>query len=279
MPMSAPASPRSLFARRALAALGAATAGGFFLSEALDDDVLALGFPVVALFASAALVFVPRLSAQLGARAVIWANLILGTLITISGSASERDWAFGMVAALGTALLALGRTGLDDARSPFSPAKHKGPLTLMLVLALADTVSLYFWGALQLESIFDGHHGGIDGGYPLAFPCALLMTAALVGLYRLRVWGMVLNVVGNVVVAGLGISGLIGLPEILVVPLVATAVVQLVLPIPLMFGLATKNVGGGVPPALLRAVPTLTVLALMAVSAAAFVLDVRFIHA
>ncbi|MCA9709974.1 MAG: hypothetical protein KDK70_29315, partial [Myxococcales bacterium] len=68
--------------------------------------------------------------------------------------------------------------------------------------------------------------------------CAALMIVALVGLYRLRVWGLVLNIAANLLIAGLAIADVLDVPGVVQAALCTTAVVQLVLPVPLLIAMA-----------------------------------------
>ena len=182
--------------------------------------------PGVLLLACAALVYRDHLPSQLLVRAGLWSNLILGTLLATSASG---DGEIGVVMALATAagLLALGRSGLDAPSDRFAPVAFRGSLILALVMALADTQSLALFGAIGLERQ--------DGGATLG--CAALMLVALVGLYRLELWGLVLNLVANVLIAGLAFSAVLDLPKPIVFALCTTALIQIALPAPLVLAM------------------------------------------
>src|SRR5690606_1248901 len=122
--------------------------------------------------------------------------------------------------------LAMGRAGLDEEvpAGRFHPVAFRGSLILALVMALADTQSLLLFGILSLST---------DASV-LMLVCAAVMTIAVLGLYRLAVWGLALNLVANLVIAGLGLHGALALPEAIVGALVTTAVLQLLLPVPLL---------------------------------------------
>lgn len=135
--------------------------------------------------------------AALAGRGLLWTSLAFATLFTSFGDAS---WTLTAAAlALCGALAALGRHGLDDPGAAFQPSHHRGPLTLALVLGFADVATLTWWTAIAAS----------DGSAP-ALRCAVgfgaiaaLIAASLVGLYRLRTWGFLLNLTVNLAVVGL----------------------------------------------------------------------------
>lgn len=213
--------------RLALAAIGCVIAGLGFSGFVVDDpDVWPLAMPMLLLFGSAALLFRAHLPSQLLVRAVLWSNLVLGTLISMTGGSSELE--LGAMLAVGSAmgLVSLGRHGLDLPSEDFAPAAFRGSLVLTLVMALADTQSLALFGALHLD------HSPSESLPLLA--CAGFMLVALYGLYHLKLWGLVLNIVANVVIAGLAFTGVLDLPDPIVFALCTTAMIQLALPVPLV---------------------------------------------
>jgi hypothetical protein len=221
-------SPRDpyLTPRRIVASVAAAVAGLSFL-EFFDHGSnvpLALGIPILLLVASAGLMFRNHLPSQILVRAALWSNLVLGTLIAVSGGGHEMP--IGAILAVSTTvgLLALGRSGLTQTTERFAPTAFRASLILALVMALADTQSLALFGTIQLD------HG--DGVGTLA--CAVLMGVALFGLYRLQVWGVVLNIVANVLIATLAFTEVLDLPEPIVFALCTTAAIQVMLPLPLI---------------------------------------------
>lgn len=187
----------------------------------------ALLLPGALLCVSAGLIFRRELASHVFARAVLWSNLLLGFLIAISGSGEEQ--LIGGVIALmtGSALHLVGTAGLRRPSEVFAPVAFRASLVLAVVMALADTQSLTLFGVLQLD------RGNGSTAYPL-LACAGLMIVALYGLYRLRLWGLVLNIVANVLIAGLALFGSLDLPTPLIYALCTTATVQLLLPAPLV---------------------------------------------
>lgn len=182
--------------------------------------------PAGLLFVCALLAGHRALSSQLLVRAVIWCNLLLGFLMSLDGSMRERPVGCAVAVATGVALLALGRRGLEHRSERFSPAAYRGSLVLAMVMALADTQSLTLFGMIRAS------RG--DGSAILLLACAGLMIVALVGLYRLQVWGLALNIAANVLIAGLALTGSLDVPEVVMGALCLTALVQLALPLPLL---------------------------------------------
>ena len=186
----------------------------------------------------AGLVHVRRLELQVLARAVLWSNLVWFALMCVvagrPGAASNiiMWWSAG----IGTALLVLGRVGLDapSHREAFAPVALRGTLVAILVLALADTLALTFWSTLAIEER--------AADIPVVFvgTAGALMLVAVYGLYRLRTWGFVLNVGANIAIAA-GAWLVPDMPEPLLYGLTATAVGQLIAGLPLLRGMMSHG--------------------------------------
>lgn len=271
-------SPRLGLGRRVLASAGSLiAAAGIPVMVAMSpfgpdlEDALSLSIPTLLCVLATFLLHRRHLGSQILARATWWSNLILGMLVSISGTDGE---VVGIMLALGSglALLAMGRAGLDEEAPAgrFHPVAFRGSLILALVMALADTQSLLFFGVLSIMEPF-------PSVLPLA--CAVVMAVAVLGLYRLAVWGLALNLVANVAIAGMGLTGILKLPDPIVAALVTTAVLQLLLPLPLLVALmrgapARPRRGRNLWPAL-----AVVVVVMMALSAyAVFVHQGRLVH-
>lgn len=258
----APIPARTLRAqwRLALASLASLVAALGFLLSFKHTPPLALAIPIGLLVAAAGLVWRPHLPSQLLARAALWSNLLLGSLMSISASSGEQRMGGILALATGVALLALGRAGLARPSPAFTPAAFRGTLILALVMALADTQSLALFGGLRLGR-------SLAAAAPL-LACAALMVVAIVGLYRLRVWGLVVNIAANLLIAGLALAGALEVPRLLAWALATTALVQLALPLPLIVAILR-----GRPPAATAASPLraalipVVVVALMSLAA------------
>ncbi|WP_428265643.1 hypothetical protein [Haliangium sp.] len=190
--------------------------------------VALLMIPTALSLLAAGLLHSRYLGAQMLARATWWSNLILGTLISTTG-AGEDAMLLGLMLTLGSggALLVMGRAGLGagSVAGRFRPVAFRGALIVAMVMALADTQSLLLFGgmtALDYSPSF------------LPLVCAVVMIVAVIGLFRLAVWGLALNLLANLAIAALGLCGVLGLPEPIVAALVTTAALQLLLPLPLL---------------------------------------------
>jgi hypothetical protein len=189
----------------------------------------ALWIPTALLGAAALLCHHRHVGSQLLCRAAFWSNLLLGLLATIIGSSSERPVGVALMVTTGAALLLLGRRGLDgDVRAgSFRPLAFRTTLLAIMVMALADAQSLFLFGTLELE----GWHS--DGRTVLLFGLAGLLVLGLVGLYRLRGWGLVVGAAGCLALAGAALGDALGLPQALNVAFVATSLAQLAIVAPL----------------------------------------------
>ena len=231
-------------ARRVTATLGSLTAAAALPVIATADmhsadmtELAILLIPTALCTLSAVLLHHAYLGSQVLARATWWSNLIFGTLVSISAGDTEGN-RLGFMLAIGSglALLAMGRAGLGHGvrAGRFDPVAFRGLLIVALVMALADTQSLLFFGSMIV-------HDHTRMGMPMdALPlvCAGVMMIAVFGLFRLAVWGLALNLFANVAIAGLGLAGLLELPGPIVGSLVVTAVLQILLPAPLLLAVA-----------------------------------------
>jgi hypothetical protein len=164
--------------------------------------------------------------------------LVLGLLLSILGGSSEMTCGAVMALASGASLLLAGRAGLtSDAPSRFSPIAYRGSLMLALIMAMADAEVLLLWGGLALEQNYHCSVGEVGA----LFACSAAMIVAVYGLYSLKVWGLALNIAANIVIAVLAVTRSIPIPRDGEWGLVATAAVQLVLPIPLLVAFFRKT--------------------------------------
>lgn len=185
-----------------------------------------VGFELVlaVLAAPMLLMHVNRTFAQLAVRVALFATLLVGC----GGGAK----AFGAPAA-GIALVALGTSGLGDkVGETFRPRAHRGLLQALVIVAGIEflLLSLRLPHALRDFSPWIFEHPR-RAAFELVWPIAA--AAALWGLYRMRVWG-VLSLVGTstglFVLAGLGfrrVAGIVWLPlsQRIWLPLTALSIV------------------------------------------------------
>jgi hypothetical protein len=141
------------------------------------------------------------------------------------GWRGELGQSLAIMAGTAAALAASGRRGLEeDEASGFAPAGYRRTLMVALAMALADTQSLLFYGVAWFE-----RHGIVTSSLLLGG----LMTAATVGLFRLRVWGLLLSLGTSLAIAGSAVAGVLAVPSPVDSILVVTALVQLAVLMPL----------------------------------------------
>lgn len=214
------------------AALAAFSIGYLFLADRGSKPVAALMWVAVACLPPVALQLA-SFKAQLLARAVLWMNLLFGTLWSFASF--KLEWmSLGLVLSAGTALLLLGSRGLEEGvqnkPSAFAPVALRGVLVSIVIMALADAMSLLFWAGVVVE-MGDHHarHWPALIFFALAGPT---MLVAVIGLLRLRTWGFLLNLVANVAIAAT--VWLFDMPKELRILLTATAVVQVLVGLPVV---------------------------------------------
>jgi hypothetical protein len=225
-----------LVSRRAGASLGAL--GGAVCMRSWSGGPLpsALWLPTLLLLASALLVWRRHVGGQLLARAVWWSNLILGTVIATTANGTDRPIAAYLALCTGGALLAVGRSDLHEATpsGSFLPLAFRGTLMCMLVMAMADAQSLLLFGALDVTA-----HMQPRQGIPIAI--AIPLVASVIGLYRLRLWGLLLTLGGSALLAAAALSGALDVPGPLRVAYVVTAAAQWLVSLPLVVALIRRR--------------------------------------
>ncbi len=218
-----------------------ATAGALVASVAIGSFIVDAGpllLPTLALAGAGILIHVRSFGAQLLARAVWWANLVLAVFLAGSGGRSEREVGAALALGCGIGLLAAGHKGLAEAseRQGYAPVRFKATLLLAMILALADTQTLLLFGILKLHK----WHSHLSSTM-LLLSSALAMIVAFVGLYRLRTWGLVTNVAANLAIAAAAWMGALHMPNPVCTMLIATAGLQLIVPIPMVLMMVRKQ--------------------------------------
>jgi hypothetical protein len=219
--------PTLATARRLVACLASLAIGvKLYLLIPLTDshdvrEAVFTGATIAVPFIAAALVWTNRLTAQLLARGAWWSMLLLAMLAAMSG---RRDAGFGVFVASCSAgaLLAAGGAGLAS-RGRFAPVAFRTTLLVSLVLAIADTGAIT-WFSVG-EATFD---------HKYAMPCiAVPMIVGVIGLVRLRTWGLIVNALTNAAIIALVHASVLPLPSPLRQLFIASAAVQLVIPLPM----------------------------------------------
>jgi hypothetical protein len=181
---------------------------------------------------AAALIWSRRVGAQILARACWWSILALGTLALVMtmSTAPDRErtqMLVGVLCASG-ALLAVGRSGLDAPSGRFQPVAFRGTLLLSLLLAMADCGP---FGFMSLVAVFS--HAPATFRL-LSVGLFLLTLTGVVGLLRLKTWGLLVAIVTNLLVGTLAWAGVFGDHGPLRPLFMTTAALQLVVPLPMI---------------------------------------------
>ncbi|MEX1368094.1 MAG: hypothetical protein AB1Z98_33500, partial [Nannocystaceae bacterium] len=104
-----------------------------------------------------------------------------------------------------------------------APSRYRTTLLLALVLAMADAQAL-----LAINQANRWMH-------PFTAACGLAMVIAVIGLYRMRGWGLLANVVVSLTVGAAALTGyLAGVPRPFALVFASTAAAQLLLLVPLL---------------------------------------------
>jgi hypothetical protein len=182
---------RALFVRRLLAGI-AGVGSGLSLLTGLSSNERAPGMiPVVALALAALAIHLPRLGPQLAARAAWWSSFGLGVLLCLIGKPPARMPGVILVLSCGAALLLIGRKELGAAgeQGGYAPTAFRSTLLLLMVLALADAQTFLLVGLIVLQEPSAEHTRSI-----VLIVASAVYFVGFLGLYRLAVWGALLNV-------------------------------------------------------------------------------------
>jgi hypothetical protein len=222
---------RAAVVRRGLASAASLLLSALLLAQVVSADgankagewafvLVAIATPAVA----GVLLWTRWLAAQLLARGTWWSSLLVGGLALTVGGRDGRDLGVAMAACGGVALLAAGRLGLDVSDRRFQPVAFRRTLLLALVLAMADTGALLWLGLGN--AMFEG-----DPSLLLLVP---FMIAGVIGLLRLRTWGLIVSMASNVALVTLALCNVIYLPHPVRSLFIATALLQLLVPLPML---------------------------------------------
>ena len=196
---------------------------------------------------------------ELGVRGVMWSVITISVFATQMYAAD----AFGhhnhapMVTALACCSALLLAGPIRSTSNKFKPAAYQGILTVGILLAIADIVA---FSMLAVAARHDGEHRVAMFGVGVAAAAAI----GVVGLYRLRTWGLVVCVATNIVVVAVALTDGLRLHEFRIVFLVPASV-QLLLFIPWFISAVGKRpiVMPAWAASFGRMVPAATVVAMM----------------
>jgi hypothetical protein len=136
-----------------------------------------------------------------------------------------------MAAAAAIALAVAGRTEATF-DTTFAPVAFRRTLLASLVLAVADAQFLFLYAGLEIE-----RH---DRAAVLLLAAGVVLGVAIAGLYRLRVWALLVLVVTTGGTALLARAGWLGFTPLLVRVWTALAAAQLLLSLPVWVAAARR---------------------------------------
>lgn len=209
--------------------------------------------------------------AQVVARGIWWFNLLFGTVAAVS----KQNWEPALLAlGAGIALLASWDAGIEsgeETRSPFEPVAFRRSLLVSLTMAVAE-VQLLVIGTTFLW--LDRHRAYAAG----AGACALLLAFAAYGIFRLKLWGVLLHLVTMVGVATLVAAAMKHSHRAdPVVVWVGTVSVQMLLPMPMLLAILRRRpVRVGPPSAVPARLFAALVVLMMGASAVSGLLALRW---
>jgi hypothetical protein len=221
--------------RRAIACLASVALGVkfFHLTVAQTNTLSSEAFWYTTLavpFVAGALIWSRRLTAQLLARGAWWSMLLGSGLIVIATDWGEQPLGIFVVACSAVALLAAGGTGLEQ-RQSFAPVAFRGTLLIALVLAMADAGAFTWFGIGN--AVFE-HSWSVL----LMVPA---MVAGVIGLMRLRTWGLLVSLTTNVAIATLAYFHVLNLPSPLRQLFIGSAILQMIVPLPMIVSIIRKQ--------------------------------------
>jgi hypothetical protein len=183
-----------------------------------------------------------RFRAAILSRAIAASNLVVALLYAASvGGLFGAVFASLLAIASARTLALLGDRGLDgrdDPSTEFEPVRFRNVLIVALIMAFADALTLGFSsvvaGVRMLGFALAGYEIGSLLALGLTVAAALLMIINVWGLLRLRVWALFGTMLSNLGVAALAMQGMLALNLYVAMGLLATAAVQLLLPVPIL---------------------------------------------
>lgn len=231
----------------ALAVRPALSLGGLWNNDVLQLQLAAV-LPASLLLWVFGRVREAKLSSQLLCRAVWWSSLVVGLLVVLNYTGlADKILGATIAVACATALRSAGEEGLDiqEPDHPFAPVRFRGHLLLALVMAAADALTLMFSGLMQLRFGMAGWN--LVDTLAYAGPTVLsagVMALAVWGVFRLRTWALLLNLVANIAIAYFAMEGTLRLSPSVSVSLAATAAIQCFIPVPILAAaLGDRNAG------------------------------------
>jgi hypothetical protein len=234
---------------RIVASGGALAAAGAILTFPWHQPITQ-SVAASAIAASAGLLHWRQAAAQLFTRGLWTSIVVLAGMNAFVGPGRELGASLALLAGAGTALVAMRDRGLEEGKSAFAPVAFRAPLLAALALALADVMTLSFYGLAWLEYF---------GKPTIALGLAGLLAVGAAGLLALRGWGLVLSAAGSAAVAATALAGRLPVPSPVDAILVATSALQLALLAPVaraaLRGAGRSGIAAGLAAPALEAIP------------------------
>jgi hypothetical protein len=186
-------------------------------------DQLLFGVTVAVPCVAGGLIWSQRLVAQLLARGTWWSMMLFGTLMSLAAYTDDRRSGATIATCAAVALVAAGRTGLEN-RGRFAPVAYRGTLLVALVLAMADAGGFLWVGTA--DAVYE-HRWSVLAMVPP-------MVVGVIGLLQLRVWGLIVSLATNATIAILAVTQVLALPSPLRQLFAASAVLQILVPLPML---------------------------------------------
>lgn len=173
--------------------------------------------------------FVQRRStwARMIVAAAWWSSLLAATVGVWTQPGALPVLMPTMAFASAAGLLMLPAEAYEDGSGDFPLRVHRRAIVVMLTLAIADVETL-------ASAAVNHDEPGMLGYALLDGVAAAVMLVGVIGLYRLRGWGLLLTLTANVCVAGAAWSGVLVYDPGFAALLTVTAMLQMMLGVPLL---------------------------------------------
>lgn len=274
---------RTRIASTVLAVLACLVAAGVPLGFALHTHWSGMLFGIavsytLVLLGAGVLSFCRSRGAQLLSRSIWWSAFAAGALVALfaASDGGVARPALVMVLATATSLLATGARGLQhQERHELAPVAYPRAIMVSMIMALADAQALGWLSSTLLYAAIERHAYTRDLGVlkqALAMlSCSLVALCALYGLYRLRLWGLVLSAVTTLAIGVLSFTPVFGLSDAGPIPyaFAGSAVIQCALLAPLVLAIIRRRAPSSASPRARRisaVVPAAVIIALAALS-------------
>jgi hypothetical protein len=167
--------------------------------ETVGSQWWVLALLYVLLILAAIVIHRAALAQQLLARAVWWSALALGTVLCVTGNGRETKGGALISLGCGIALIITGRRAFEAVGGTTRnvPPALRSMLMLLMIFALADAQTFLTFASIPILK-----HSDIDAMPPVFGAIGAAYVAGFVGLYRLEIWGAIVNIVTSFVAVG-----------------------------------------------------------------------------